>query len=127
MLDAAEFVGPFDDERLGLQKVAKYYYFPGWWEGSATLTMFINPKAYAALPQEYKAALQAACAEANQWSTAKYDDNNPMAETPTGPLVGPGPHKGVEAATFDATDVGSGLYWSMVEVKGLGFLLCSAT
>ena len=79
VLDAAEFVGPFDDERLGLQKVAKYYYFPGWWEGSATLTMFINPKAYAALPQEYKAALQAACAEANQWSTAKYDVSNPMA------------------------------------------------
>ena len=79
VLDAAEFVGPFDDERLGLQKVAKYYYFPGWWEGSATLTLFINPKAWAALPQEYKAALQVAAAEANQWSTAKYDVNNPTA------------------------------------------------
>ena len=79
VLDAAEFVGPFDDERLGLQKVAKYYYFPGWWEGSATLMMFINPKAWAALPQEYKAALQVAAAEANQWATAKYDVSNPMA------------------------------------------------
>lgn len=79
VIDAAEFVGPFDDQRLGLHKVAKYYYFPGWWEGSATLTMFINPKAWAALPPAYKAALQVAAAEANQWSTAKYDVGNPTA------------------------------------------------
>ncbi|RYX97120.1 MAG: twin-arginine translocation signal domain-containing protein [Comamonadaceae bacterium] len=79
VLDAAEFVGPYDDEKLGLHKVAKYYYFPGWWEGSATLTMFINPKAWAALPPEYRAAVQVACAEANQWSTAKYDVANPEA------------------------------------------------
>jgi len=79
VIDAAEFVGPFDDEKLGLQKIAKYYYFPGWWEGSATLTMFINSKAWAALPPEYRAAVQVACAEANQWSTAKYDVANPAA------------------------------------------------
>ena len=36
-IDAAEWVGPYDDERLGLYKVAKYYYYPGWWEGSAEL------------------------------------------------------------------------------------------
>jgi len=79
VIDAAEFVGPFDDQRLGLNKVAKYYYFPGWWEGSATLTMFINPKAWDALPPSYKAALQVASAEANQWCTAKYDVGNPTA------------------------------------------------
>lgn len=79
VLDAAEFVGPFDDERLSLHKVAKYYYYPGWWEGSATLSLFINQKAWAALPLEYQAALRAASAEANQWSTAKYDVNNPAA------------------------------------------------
>jgi len=79
VLDAAEFVGPFDDEKLSLQKVAKYYYYPGWWEGSATLTLFINTKAWDALPADYKAALRTAAAEANQWSTAKYDVGNPAA------------------------------------------------
>jgi TRAP-type mannitol/chloroaromatic compound transport system substrate-binding protein len=79
VIDAAEFVGPYDDEKLGLNKVAKYYYFPGWWEGCATLTLFLNPKAWDALPADYKAAVQVACAEANQWSTAKYDNANPAA------------------------------------------------
>jgi TRAP-type mannitol/chloroaromatic compound transport system substrate-binding protein len=79
VIDAAEWVAPYDDERLGLQKVAKYYYYPGWWEGSATLTLFVNLKAHEALPKEYQAALQAACAEANQWMTAKYDIGNPPA------------------------------------------------
>lgn len=79
VLDAAEFVGPYDDEKLGLHKVAKYYYYPGWWEGSATLTLFVNQKAWAALPPMYQAALRTACAEANQWSTAKYDVENPQA------------------------------------------------
>jgi len=79
VIDAAEFVGPADDEHLGLHKVAKYYYYPGWWEGSATLSLFINPKALAALPPEYAAALRVAAAEANQWSTAKYDVTNPQA------------------------------------------------
>ena len=79
VIDAAEFVGPYDDEKLGLNKVAKFYYFPGWWEGCATLTLFLNPKALDALPADYKAAIQVACAEANQWSTAKYDNSNPAA------------------------------------------------
>ena len=79
VIDAAEWVAPYDDERLGLHKVAKYYYYPGWWEGSATLTLFVGLKAYDALPKEYQAALQAACAEANQWMTAKYDVGNPPA------------------------------------------------
>jgi TRAP-type mannitol/chloroaromatic compound transport system substrate-binding protein len=79
VLDAAEFVGPFDDERLGLHKVAKYYYYPGWWEGSATLPLFVNQKAWAALPASYQAALRTAAAEANQWCTAKYDVANPVA------------------------------------------------
>ena len=78
-IDAAEFVGPLDDEKLGLHKVAKYYYFPGWWEGSATLSLFINKKAWAALPAQYQAALKVAAAEANQWLTVKYDTENPQA------------------------------------------------
>jgi TRAP-type mannitol/chloroaromatic compound transport system substrate-binding protein len=78
-IDAAEFVGPLDDEKLGLHKVAKYYYYPGWWEGSATLTLFVNKKAWAGLPAQYQAALKVAAAEANQWLTVKYDTENPMA------------------------------------------------
>jgi TRAP-type mannitol/chloroaromatic compound transport system substrate-binding protein len=54
-LDAAEFVGPYDDEKLGWNKVAKYYYYGGWWEGGADLEFFINNKAYAKLSPENKA------------------------------------------------------------------------
>ncbi len=79
VIDAAEFVGPYDDEKLGLHKVAKYYYYPGWWEGSATLALFINLQAWAALPELYQIALRTSCAEANQWLTIKYDTENPHA------------------------------------------------
>ena len=79
VIDAAEFVGPVDDEKLGLQKVANYYYYPGWWEGAAHLSMFINKKAWAALPPTYQAALRSAAIEATTWSLAKYDAANPAA------------------------------------------------
>ncbi len=79
VLDAAEFVGPVDDEKLGLQKVAKYYYYPGWWEGAAHLSLFINKKAWAALPPLYQAAIRSASIEATTWSLAKYDASNPAA------------------------------------------------
>jgi len=79
VIDAAEFVGPLDDEKLGLQKVARYYYYPGWWEGSATLGLFVNLKALNALPALYQTALRTATAEANQWLTMKYDNENPQA------------------------------------------------
>lgn len=79
VLDAAEFVGPADDEKLGLQKVARFYYVPGWWEGSAHLSLFINKKAWAALPPLYQQALRTAAMEGTAWSTAKYDVSNPPA------------------------------------------------
>ena len=78
-IDAAEWVGPYDDERLGLYKVAKFYYYPGWWEGSAELTLFVNEKKWAELPKHYQAALEGACAEANALMLAKYDARNPEA------------------------------------------------
>ena len=78
-IDAAEWVGPYDDERLGLYKVAKFYYYPGWWEGSAELTFFVNEKKWAELPKHYQAALEGACAEANALMLAKYDAKNPEA------------------------------------------------
>ena len=78
-LDATEFVGPYDDEKLGFNKVAPYYYYPGWWEGGAELEFFINTKAYAALNPEFKAIVDAATDVAARDMTAKYDAMNPAA------------------------------------------------
>ena len=78
-IDAAEWVGPYDDEKLGLYKVAKYYYYPGWWEGGPELDLFVNTKAWSELPKDYQAILEAACAEANIDCMAKYDALNPPA------------------------------------------------
>jgi TRAP-type mannitol/chloroaromatic compound transport system substrate-binding protein len=78
-IDAAEWVGPYDDEKLGFYKVAKFYYYPGWWEGGPELDLFVNAKEYNALPAEYKAILEAACHEANLTTMAKYDALNPAA------------------------------------------------
>ena len=78
-LDATEFVGPFDDEKLGFNKVAPYYYYPGWWEGGAELEFFINKKAFEALSAENKAIVRAAGAVAARDMTAKYDAQNPAA------------------------------------------------
>jgi TRAP-type mannitol/chloroaromatic compound transport system substrate-binding protein len=78
-IDAAEWVGPYDDEKLGLGKVAKYYYYPGWWEGGPEVDLFVNIKAWNELPKEYQAILEAACHEANVDMVAKYDSLNPPA------------------------------------------------
>ena len=78
-IDAAEWVGPYDDEKLGLYKVAKYYYYPGWWEGGPELDLFVNIAAYEKLPKEYQAAVEGACYEANVDMVAKYDSLNPAA------------------------------------------------
>ncbi len=78
-LDAAEFVGPYDDEKLGLHRVAPFYYAPGWWEASTDLEFFINNKAFAKLSTENKAIVQAAAAVAAMDVTAKYNAVNPVA------------------------------------------------
>jgi TRAP-type mannitol/chloroaromatic compound transport system substrate-binding protein len=78
-IDGAEWVGPYDDEKLGFYKVAKNYYYPGWWEGGPELDLFVNIKQFEALPAEYKAILESACAEANVDMLAKYDALNPAA------------------------------------------------
>jgi len=78
-LDAAEWVGPYDDEKLGFQKVAQYYYYPGWWEGGAMLHNFINLAKWNELPANYKSIIQTASSHANEWMLAKYDAVNPAA------------------------------------------------
>ena len=71
-IDAAEWVGPYDDEKLGFAKVAKYYYYPGFWEGGPTVHSFINLEKWNALPKNYQAILTNACANANTWMNARY-------------------------------------------------------
>jgi TRAP-type mannitol/chloroaromatic compound transport system substrate-binding protein len=78
-IDAAEWVGPYDDEKLGFYKVAKHYYYPGWWEGGANLSFMINTKDWEKLPASYKEAFEVATAEANLRMLAEYDAKNPAA------------------------------------------------
>ena len=78
-IDAAEWVGPYDDEKLGFYKVAKYYYTPGWWEGQAQLSAYINLGEWQKLPKSYQAILTAACADAEGWMIGKYDTDNVAA------------------------------------------------
>ncbi len=78
-IDAAEWVGPYDDEKLGFNKVAQYYYYPGWWEGGPALHLQVNKKAWDSLPKEYQSMLTAAAHGGNEWMLAKYDAQNPAA------------------------------------------------
>jgi TRAP-type mannitol/chloroaromatic compound transport system substrate-binding protein len=78
-IDAAEWVGPYDDQKLGFNKVAPYYYYPGWWEGGPQLDFFINDKAFNALSPENKAIVENAAAHAHTVMQARYDARNPGA------------------------------------------------
>jgi TRAP-type mannitol/chloroaromatic compound transport system substrate-binding protein len=78
-VDAAEWVGPYDDEKLGFQKVAPYYYYPGWWEGGTTQHFMFNTAKFEELPKSYKAIVTAAAGAANIEETARYDARNPQA------------------------------------------------
>jgi TRAP-type mannitol/chloroaromatic compound transport system substrate-binding protein len=78
-IDAAEWVGPYDDQKLGFNKVAPNYCYPGWWEGGPQLDFFVNTKAFDALSPEYKAVIEAASAVAHIDMQAKYDYRNPAA------------------------------------------------
>jgi TRAP-type mannitol/chloroaromatic compound transport system substrate-binding protein len=78
-IDAAEWVGPYDDLKLGFNKVAPNYYYPGWWEGGPQLDFFINDKAFNGLSPENKSIVEAAAAEAHIVMQARYDARNPGA------------------------------------------------
>jgi TRAP-type mannitol/chloroaromatic compound transport system substrate-binding protein len=78
-IDGAEWVGPYDDEKLGFYKVAKNYYYPGWWEPGPVIHFFVNKKEWDKLPKEYQEAFQAAAYEANVTMMAEYDHKNPAA------------------------------------------------
>jgi TRAP-type mannitol/chloroaromatic compound transport system substrate-binding protein len=78
-IDATEWIGPYDDEKLGFYKIAKNYYYPGWWEGGTQLSLLINIDEYNKLPPVYKAILDDACAAANASMLGKYDVLNATA------------------------------------------------
>jgi TRAP-type mannitol/chloroaromatic compound transport system substrate-binding protein len=78
-VDAAEWVGPYDDEKLGLNKVAPYYYYPGWWEGGTTQHFMINTQKWSELPKSYQAIVTTAAGYVNVEETGKYDARNPLA------------------------------------------------
>jgi len=78
-LDAAEFVGPYDDEKLGFAKVAPYYYYPGWWEGGPTVHLMFNKAKYEELSPAYKSLLRTAAQAADANMLQKYDYLNPAA------------------------------------------------
>src|SRR5678809_495534 len=64
-IDAAEWIGPYDDEKLGFYKIAPHYYFPGWWESNSMYSLYVNTKEWEKLPKEYQAAIECASYEAN--------------------------------------------------------------
>ncbi|MDS4026048.1 MAG: TRAP transporter substrate-binding protein [Candidatus Contendobacter sp.] len=78
-IDAAEWVGPYDDEKLGFYKVAKFYYYPSWWEPGPVISFYVNKEQWEKLPKPYQAAFETAASEANLRMMAAYDAKNPPA------------------------------------------------
>ncbi len=128
-IDAAEWVGPYDDEKLGFNKVAKFYYYPGFWEGGPMLHTLVNEKKWNELPKSYQAALTTACAEANVWMPAKYDELNPQAlrrMVGAGTQLRPFPRPVLEAAEKAAYELyeelkGKSKHWASIYPKWKAF------
>ncbi|MGB3542625.1 TRAP transporter substrate-binding protein [Rubrivirga sp.] len=78
-IDATEWVGPYDDARMGFYRVVKTYHYPGWWEPSAALSFYVNQAAWDGLPASYRSALEVASEGANAWMMSAYDARNPAA------------------------------------------------
>ena len=78
-IDATEWVGPYDDEKLGFHKVAKLYYYPGWWEPGPSMSFYVNQDAWGQLPVEYQQMFEAAAKESGVVMQARYDARNPAA------------------------------------------------
>ena len=119
-IDAAEWIGPYDDLKLGLNKVAPYYYYPGWWEGSLNLSFYINDKAFNSLSNEYKGIVRAAAYEAHVTCQGRYDGRNPGALkqlVAAGTKVLPFPQSVMDASFKATMEVYAGLDNSNPEWK----------
>ena len=107
-IDAAEWVGPYDDEKLGFVKVAKYYYYPGWWEGTGQGHNIMNMEKWNALPKHYQAAIETASRDTFTWVTGKYDYVNPPALKRllvAGAILKPFPQEVLEACYKAANEI----------------------
>jgi TRAP-type mannitol/chloroaromatic compound transport system substrate-binding protein len=121
-IDAAEWVGPYDDEKLGFVKVAKYYYYPGWWEGGAQPHLLVNLNKWNELPKSYRAIVQSAAHDAGVWMTAKYDVLNPQALkrlVAAGAQLRPFPQEIMEASYKAANEIYADLAKSNAHFKKL--------
>ena len=78
-VDAAEWVGPYDDQKLGFNKVAQFYYYPGWWEPAPTLEIEVNLNKWKELPALYQEIIKSAAFESNTTMMARYDAKNNQA------------------------------------------------
>jgi TRAP-type mannitol/chloroaromatic compound transport system substrate-binding protein len=118
-IDACEWVGPYDDEKLGFNKVAKYYYYPGWWEGCSGGSLYVNNKALETLPPAYRKMIETAAGLVTSWMVPKYDASNPAALkrlVAGGAILKPFPRPVLEAC-FDAAYK----YYDEVSAKNAGF------
>ena len=79
LIDAAEWIGPHDDEILGLNQVADFYYYPGWWEPGTTSELLVNRAAWDELPLMYQEILRTATYEANSVMLSQYEVLNQAA------------------------------------------------
>lgn len=78
-IDATEWVGPYDDEKLGFHKAASFYYYPGWWEPGPSMSHYVNQESWDELPSDYQQIFRAASLEAGAIMQARYDARNPAA------------------------------------------------
>jgi len=118
-IDAAEWVGPYDDEKLGFYKVAPYYYYPGWWEGGPMVHAFVSLAKWNELPKSYQAILNNACAYANTWMQARYDVQNPAALKR---LIGQGVHlRPFSTEVLEACLKATNELWSEISAKNEDF------
>ncbi|WP_029353727.1 TRAP transporter substrate-binding protein [Bosea sp. 117] len=118
-IDGAEWVGPYDDEKLGFYKVAKFYYYPGWWEGGPTIHAFANLAKFNELPKNYQSALIAGSTYANTIMQARYDVQNPLAIkrlVANGTQLRPYPND-----VMDASLKATNQLWSEISAKNADF------
>ncbi|MFC5066466.1 TRAP transporter substrate-binding protein [Flaviflagellibacter deserti] len=134
-IDAAEWIGPYDDEKLGFVKVAPFYYYPGWWEGNLALNFFINNEQWNSLPKNYQSLLSTAAKASTLEMLSEYDYKNPAALNrlvAAGAQLRPFPQDVMNASFAAAQEVYKGInatnapfkkiYDSMVEFRAQTYL-----
>jgi TRAP-type mannitol/chloroaromatic compound transport system substrate-binding protein len=107
-IDATEWVGPHDDEKLGFHEIARYYYYPGWWEPGPNLSTYVGRRAWDELPRSYQEALRVGAEAAHVAMQSRYDALNPPAWgrlLAAGVQARPFPRDVLEAARAAATDL----------------------